>query len=137
MKLIEVYEYNNNGYSKLMSYKEWRVAMLNYAEDLELENINYVEAHNETDEVFILLSGSCRMILMEFEENNLKEIEVVNLEKNKIYNIPKNIFHTHVLSKDAKLAIIEQENTDYANSTRIYLTEELKDKIINAVNNNV
>jgi len=137
MKLIEVYEYNNNGYSKLMSYKEWRVAMLNYAEDLELENINYVEAHNETDEVFILLSGSCRMILMEFEENNLKEIEVVNLEKNKIYNIPKNIFRTHVLSKDAKLAIIEQENTDYANSTRIYLTEELKDKIINAVNNNV
>lgn len=130
MKLIEMYEYNQNGYAKLMNYKEWRVAMLNFSDELLLENINYVEAHNETDEVFVLLEGSCKMILMEFDNKNLKEIEVVELEKNKIYNVPKDIHHSHVLSKDAKVLIIEQEDTNDENSNRVYLTEEIKKILI-------
>lgn len=126
MSLIEVYEYNNSGYAKLMSYKEWRVAMLNFANELKIENIDYVEAHNMTDEVFVLLSGSCQMILMDFQDEQLKKIEIVNLEPNKIYNIPKNIHHSHVLSPNTKLLIIEQEDTSDHNSNRIYLTSEIK-----------
>ncbi|WP_035345233.1 cupin domain-containing protein [Haploplasma modicum] len=126
MSLIEIYEYNNSGYAKLMSYKEWRVAMLNFANELKIENIDYVEAHNMTDEVFVLLSGSCQMILMDFQDEQLKKIEIVNLEPNKIYNIPKNIYHSHVLSPNTKLLIIEQEDTSDHNSNRIYLTSEIK-----------
>ncbi|MCR1808794.1 hypothetical protein [Haploplasma modicum] len=126
MSLIEIYEYNNSGYAKLMSYKEWRVAMLNFANELKIENIDYVEAHNMTDEVFVLLSGSCQMILMDFQDEQLKKIEIVNLEPNKIYNIPKNIHHSHVLSPNTKLLIIEQEDTSDHNSNRIYLTSEIK-----------
>lgn len=126
MSLIEIYEYNNSGYAKLMSYKEWRVAMLNFANELKIENIDYVEAHNMTDEVFVLLSGSCQMILMDFQDEQLKKIEIVNLEPNKIYNIPKNIYHSHVLSPNTKLLIIEQEDTSDHNSNRIYLTSEIR-----------
>lgn len=67
---------------------------------------------------------------MEFDNKNLKEIEVVELEKNKIYNVPKDIHHSHVLSKDAKVLIIEQEDTNDENSNRVYLTEEIKKILI-------
>lgn len=129
MKLIEIYEYNDSGYKTLMSYKEWRVAILNFTDELKIENINYVEAHKETDEVFVLLEGNCQMILMDFDNKNLKKMEIVELEPNKIYNIPKNIHHSHVLSSDAKLLIVEQEDTNDLNSDKIYLNDEIKTKM--------
>lgn len=129
MKLIEVYEFDDKGYKKLMNYQEWRIAMLNFSDELRLENIEYVESHNETDEVFVLLEGSCQLILMDFDDENLKEIEVVDLEKNKIYNVPKNIHHSHVLSADAKILLVEQENTSNDNSHRIYLNDENKARL--------
>lgn len=119
MKLIEMYEFNDYGYKKLFSYKEWRVAMLNYIDHLNIENINYVECHKETDEAFVLLEGSCTMILWK----DSKEFEFVNLEPNKVYNIPAGIFHNHVLTEGSKVLIIEQEDTNDINSSRIYLEE--------------
>src|SRR5690606_19205490 len=91
---------------------------------------DYVEAHNKTDEVFVLLAGSCQIILMDFNDDKLNDIEIINLEPNKIYNIPKNVHHSHVLSKDCKLLIIEQEDTCEENSHRIYLKEEHKKELI-------
>lgn len=126
MKLIETYEYNNEGYLKLFSYKEWRIAMLNYIDELDINNINHVEAHQETDEVFVLLEGKCQMILYCSEK---KEFELINLEKNKIYNIPSGVYHNHTLSNDAKVLIVEQENTDSSNSIRKYFTTEEKQKL--------
>jgi|SRR5690554_2265472 len=119
MKLIESYEFNEPGYKKIFSYQEWRIAMLNYIDNLEIEAINYIECHNKTDEVFILLTGSCTMILL--DEN--QEFHFANLEPNKIYNIPKGVYHNHVLTEGSKVLIVEQEDTSDANSHRIYLDE--------------
>lgn len=125
MKLIETYEFNDKGYSKLFSYKEWRVAMLNYIDHLEIDKIDYVECHNQTDEVFILLEGSCKLITY-----NNNEFDIVALEKNKIYNVPLGLYHNHVLSKDAKVLIVEQEDTNDNNSNRIYLTIDQREQML-------
>lgn len=121
---IEVHEFNEAGYSKLFSYEEWRVAMLNYIDELEPLNIKHVEAHNKTDEAFILLEGKCILYLCDVVENRISDIQAVNLERNKVYNIKKGIFHTHVLSRNAKVLIVENENTSDDNSTKINITQE-------------
>lgn len=130
MKLIEEYEFNQEGYAKLFSYKEWRIAMLNYVEHLEVEKIDYVEYHDLTDEVFVLLEGNCYMILMTFDGDNISNLEIVSLEKNKVYNIPSGTYHSHVLTKDAKLLIVEQEDTSDSNSKRKYFNSEHKKILI-------
>ena len=107
------------------SYQEWRVAMLNYIDHLEIEEINYVECHNKTDEVFVLLEGTCHLIV--FKDN---KFSFTKLEKNKIYNVPLGIYHNHVLSNDAKVLIIEQEDTNDDNSSRIYLNDDVRRQLI-------
>ncbi|MDY0276942.1 MAG: hypothetical protein RBQ97_02540 [Acholeplasma sp.] len=131
MKKVEVYDYNLPGYAKLFSYQEWRIAMLNYINHLEVEKINYCEAHEATDEVFVLLEGECTIILMEYNyPDSSNKFILIEMEKNKIYNIPKGTFHNHVLSLDAKVLIIEQEDTSDDNSVRVYFDSNDQNELL-------
>ena len=121
---IEVHDFNEEGYKKLFHFEEWRIAILNYIEELEPLNIKYVEAHNKTDETFVLLEGNCILYLCDVLDGEIKDIQAVNLEKSKIYNIKKGVFHTHVLSKNAKLLVVENENTSDINSPKINLNQD-------------
>ena len=121
MKSYDVYHVDDQGYHKLFHHQSWRIAILNYIEELEAKAIQYVEAHEKTDEVFVLLQGKCTLILADVLNQRILSFDRVEMEPNKIYRIPKGIFHTHSLSRDAKVLIIEVENTSYENSLRIYL----------------
>lgn len=67
-KLLEVRDYTKEGYSPVVDYDAWRVAVLNYSNDLLFENITAMQRHNETDEVFVLLRGRCILFIGEGEE---------------------------------------------------------------------
>jgi len=119
--MIEILEYKEPGFLELMTFQSWKVAMLNFTDELCIENIYYFEAHNETDEVFVLLEGEAIMYYLIDQQ-----IHQLKLERNKVYNVKKGLYHTHVLSRDAKLLIVEESNTSYDNSKRIYLDEALR-----------
>lgn len=131
MKFYDIYDFEGVGYEKLFHHQDWRVAILNYIEELEVEHINYFEAHTLTDEVFVLLSGKCHMFFIEEENQVIKNISCISLEPNKVYRIPKGVYHAHTLSKEAKLLIVEEENTCYDNSPRIYLDEADRKLLMN------
>lgn len=124
MKNYDVYDFDGQGYRKLFHHHNWRVSILNYIDELELDQIKYVESHQFTDEAFVLLEGSCMMFFAESKEQKILSFSAVNLEKHKVYCIHSGIFHTHTLSKDAKLLIIEEEGTCDSNSPRILLNEK-------------
>ena len=126
MKFVETYDYRDIGYQKLFHHQNWRVAVLNYIDELEIDQIQYVEAHNLTDEAFVLLEGECHLIFAEVHDGKINDISCINMKKHVVYKIPQGIYHTHTLSKDAHILIIEEENTGYENSPRIYLSEEEK-----------
>ncbi|MEF3692622.1 MAG: hypothetical protein V3569_00435 [Acholeplasmataceae bacterium] len=121
MKLFETFDAKGIGYEKLFHYGSWRIARLNYIEELDLEKLNFIECHQETDEVFVLLNGTCDMVLL--KDQHSKSFVHLPLEKKRIYKIPKGVYHAHALSKDAEVLIIEEENTSNDNSHRIYLDE--------------
>ena len=109
MNMYKILSYDEPGYAKVFSYLSWRVAVLNYIDELEPQNIHYVECHQNTDEVFILLEGTCSLIFAVVkDQQEVIEYEKINLEKNKIYVVNKGIYHTHILSKDSKIVVIEQ-----------------------------
>lgn len=130
MKYYDTYDFNGIGYEKLFHHQNWRVAILNYIEELEVDQLVYVEAHDLTDEVFVLLSGSCHMFFAEVIDGRIKDISCISLEPHKVYKIPMGVYHTHTLSCDAKLLIVEEENTSYENSPRVYMTPEEKNMMI-------
>ncbi len=106
---IEILEYNGEGYSPVMNFEAWRVAVLNYAERFDEGSPAVLERHLLTDEVFVLLDGSATLFIGQ-------EMKAYPMEKNKIYNIKQGVWHRIVAQRDAKVLIVENHNTARENS---------------------
>jgi hypothetical protein len=128
--LIEVREYKGNGYKPLVDYDTWRVAILRYDTELLPERINKVQRHEETDEVFVLLQGKCILFICD-GSNEAGEVYGVNMEPLKLYNVKKSAWHSHTLSKDAVVLIVENKETTAENSPCCSLDSEQQCKIVN------
>ena len=114
MSEIEIFEYTGEGYNPTMNYGEWRVAIANFGEHFDEERYNYLEAHKETDEVFVLLQGKATLVVGEEQEEH-------KMEKFKIYNVRRGVWHGIVYSKDARVLIVENHNTSDENSEKYFL----------------
>ena len=129
-ELVQVREYSGEGYKPLVDYDTWRVAILRFIEELRPENLKYLECHLETDEVFVLLSGQCTLFIGVLDNEGVSRIESISMEPLKLYNIRKGVYHSHILSQDATVVIMENRDTAADNSRRINLTEAQRAKII-------
>jgi len=128
--LLEVSAYDAVGYSPVVDFQTWRVAMLNYIDELEPDQIDNFQCHNETDEVFVLLSGKCILFCAEVDQkNNIIDIIGWDMEINKTYNIKRGVYHTHTLSEDAKVLIVENRDTDDNNSPKIMIDDSVRHKL--------
>lgn len=114
-KLLEVREHRTSGYLPLVDFTTWRVAVLNFAEELRPENITRMQRHNETDEVFVLLRGRAVLFVGEGDEQ-VTEIHAQPLEPHRIYNVKQAVWHHHTLSEDAMVLVVENRDTTYDNS---------------------
>ena len=127
--LLEIHEYHGQGYQPLVNSHIWRVALLNFTPNLIPDRIDEIQRHNETDEVFILLRGRCILFLGEGNDS-VTRFYAQDLEPFRLYNIKRRVWHTHVLSPDAKVLIVENQNTSPANSPRLNLTASQRREII-------
>ena len=132
--LIEIEEYEDSGYKPVIDYGEWRVAVLNYCDELLPENIYKMQKHNQTDEVFILLKGDCLLFIAEGEQE-IGEIYVQKMKPFKMYNIKKSVWHTHTLSRDAMVLIVENKNTCADNSPEQKLSSKQRNELIELSSN--
>lgn len=127
-KLLEVRDYDKEGYSPVVDYEKWRVAILNFSEALLPENITAMQRHDETDEVFVLLCGRCILFIGDGDEK-ITDIHAENMQLFMIYNVKKSAWHTHTLSRDAKVLIVENRDTTFDNSPFSSLTVSQRAKI--------
>ncbi len=116
--VLDIQSYTGAGYKPLIDYQDWRVAILNYSDDQLEENINSMQRHNETDEVFVLLTGRCILYIGEGDDR-VTEIYGEDLEPYKLYNVKRGVWHAHMLSRDASVLIVENRDTTSENSPRI------------------
>jgi hypothetical protein len=129
-RLIEIKEYKGEGYMPLVDFETWRVAVLKYCDELLPENITAFQRHDESDEVFVLLQGNCTLFIADGKEK-VGTIYQESMEPLKLYNIKKSTWHSHTLSKDAVVLIVENVNTCKLNSPEILLTEDDKRMVTN------
>jgi ureidoglycolate hydrolase len=120
--LLEVLTHTDAGYRPLVDFGAWRVAILNYSEDLRPENITSMQRHNATDEVFVLLRGRCILFVGQGDHTSISAIYAQSMRPQTIYNVKHSVWHTHSLSPDAKVLVVENRDTTYANSPFCPLT---------------
>ncbi|HPB68259.1 MAG TPA: hypothetical protein PLT76_03210 [Candidatus Omnitrophota bacterium] len=128
-ELLDVREYPGEGYRPLVDFGSWRVAVLNYIEELRADNLRAMQRHDETDEVFVLLRGRCILFLGEGQDA-VTAVHARNMEPFKIYTVKKAAWHTHTLTEDAMVLIVENRDTDVHNSPCCPLTGEQSRDIV-------
>ena len=120
--LLAVHVHTDAGYRPLVDYGAWRVAILNFNDDLRPENIKAMQRHNETDEVFVLLRGRCILFVGEEDDDSIGAIHAQPMAPHTIYNVKKAVWHTHTLSPEAMVLVVENRDTTYDNSPFCPLT---------------
>jgi len=108
---LETHKWDGQGFKPLVTYGEWLVALMNWEQRFDLNEIGKVERHNETDEVFVLIEG--RSILFVIEGNKIRSVD---MEPAVIYNVAAGTWHNVVGTKETKWLIVENNNTSYDNS---------------------
>ncbi|GHU65838.1 hypothetical protein FACS189447_05520 [Spirochaetia bacterium] len=115
MEGLEIASYDEKGYKPLIDFESWRVALINGASVYEAAKITSLSCHCETDEIFVLLKGSC-MLLIGGNGDVPKEPEKVWLEEGLLYNVKKGTWHNEYLTPGSKVLIVENANTSNTNS---------------------
>jgi ureidoglycolate hydrolase len=131
--LLEIRQYLDVGYKPLIDYGEWRVAILRYIDELLPENISKMQRHEETDEVFVLLDGRC-ILFIGVGDGQITQIHAQDMEPLQLYNVKRSCWHTHTLSENATVLIIENRDTTNHNSPEIELNPEQKVKLLTLTN---
>jgi hypothetical protein len=127
--LLEISDYTGIGYQPMIDYGTWRVAILRYHEELLPHNIGKMQRHDETDEVFVLLAGHCILFIGE-GDTSITHVYAQDMEPLKLYNVKRGVFHTHTLSLDATVLIVENRDTALVNSPEIPLLPDQRSTLI-------
>ena len=127
-KLLEVRSYDGAGYQPLIDYDKWRVAILRYSDELLPERIFAMQRHDETDEVFVLLQGRCILFLGE-EKDTINSITAVDMVPRKLYNVKRGVWHSHTLSIETSVLIVENCDTTIQNSPKMLLNDDQRRQI--------
>lgn len=120
---ITCYDFQAQGMQKVYENEKWMVGIKNWKPANDILGIDCLERHNQTDELFVLLSGECTLIFANETSDGIA-LDAVKMEPYKIYNIPATLWHNTVTQKDTKLVLIEDPSTSMDNSDILPLTEE-------------
>lgn len=114
---LEIRTYDGQGYQPLVNTPGWRVALLNdRPEGYRRETLTYLERHMETDEVFVLLSGRCTLLIGDGTGSAPGTISAVEMEPRKLYNVKKGVWHNLLGTPEMTLLIVKNADTTKENS---------------------
>ena len=127
--VLEIREYNGEGFRPLILFGGWRVAVLNYLDELLPRNIKRMERHMETDEVFVLWRGRATLLM----GGNGAQVDAVTpqvMEPGKLYNVKRAAWHSILMSRDASILLVENVDTAEGNSEFFYMPQNFLDEIV-------
>lgn len=105
--MLEVYDWTGEGFEPLVFTEGWQAALLNWEPLFDRRNLDEIERHNHSDEVFVLLRG--RALL--FTRADGGALAAVEMDAGKIYNVPAGVWHNIVATRDVSFLIVENRDT--------------------------
>ena len=128
-QLLAIREYYGEGYQPLIDFGSWRMAILRWEPGSRAEEIEFMERHTQTDEVFVLLEGWATLLIGGNQEKADK-IQAEVMAGGKLYNVKQNTWHSAFLSRDASILIVENQDTGDDNSEYCQLTAAQRQVIL-------
>ncbi len=123
---VSVGEYDGLGLKGIVESGAWFVGIKNWKPENDVQNIDTLERHLLTDEVFILLAGQCALLLVNNNDITSPTYTVTMMEPYKVYCIPKGAWHNTITWPGVKLALMENRNTCADNSEFFAITPAMR-----------
>lgn len=120
---IESSAFSGEGMKRVYENDKWTVGIKNWKPGNDVTDINGLERHNATDELFVLLSGRCTLVFANEQDGKLA-FDAVEMEPYRLYTIPRTLWHNTITRKDTKMILIEDVSTSMENSDLYSLTPE-------------
>lgn len=101
-----------------------------------IDEIEQIEVHRETDEVFILFKGDAILI----EAKPQKDTISLYCERMKLgvtYNIPAGTWHNIAMNSDAEIIIVEKSNTHKQDCAYQRLSQLEKEDLYSMIRRNL
>ncbi len=119
--MIEQSQYTGEGLSLVYDEGEWVIGIKNYKAANDISALRTLERHTLTDESFVLLEGSCTLLVYDKERGSLT---YSTMEPGSVYTISRGIWHTTVMKPNTKMILIERSGTSMDNSDLLDLPVE-------------
>lgn len=113
---IQSFEFAGAGLTRVYENEKWMVGIKNWKPANDISGIDCLERHNGTDELFVLVAGSCILLSATEKTGGGLDISATVMVPLKVYNIPRSLWHNTVTAKDTKLILIEDSSTGASNS---------------------
>lgn len=127
--LVETYSHMDPGYRSVLTHQGWQVAFYNTADADSPEAIRTFDRHTGTDEVFVLLSGRCLLVLGGAEDA-ADEITGVDMKPGVVYNVKTGTWHAHVLTPGSQVLIVENSDAVFGTTEKHTLTQEQREAVL-------
>lgn len=124
--MIKTYYHTGEGYNPFLIREGWQVAQLNYLPKHGFDDIDDVEVHKSTDEVFILFKGQAVLIAVDLDE---MKFECVNMKPGVTYNISAGVWHNIAMNKEAEMIIVEKSFTHNHDCEHLPLDEKQRNRL--------
>ena len=122
---IDIYNYDGEGLEHSYACENRLVGIKNYKPASSREQMDSLEKHLLTDELFIpLTEGS--ILLYKQDGGSLCH---VSMEMGRIYSVRKGTWHNVLMIPGGKMALTERADTSMENSLLLPLTREERDLI--------
>ena len=105
--MLEIYDWSGEGFEPLVFTDKWQAALLNWEPLFDRVNLDQIERHNYTDEVFVLLRGQAVL----FTRPEHGALQAVEMTAGTIYNVPAGVWHNIVATRDVSFLIVENRDT--------------------------
>lgn len=119
----EIFSHEAEGIQCVFDNKKWVVCIKNWKPNNDIDQIQRLEIHHETDEQFILVEGKALLLVAGRSENGF-DIQVVPMERGKVYNVPQETWFNTITQKDTKLVYVQDAGTTTENSEYQDMTAE-------------
>lgn len=123
---VNISQHDGSGLKMMVESDGWFVGIKNWKPENDLHHLDCLERHLLTDEVFILLSGRCTLIIAQKDEHANLAFHAVPLEPYKVYCVAKGVWHNTITWPGVKMALIENRDTGAENSEFMPLNDHMR-----------
>lgn len=109
------------GFETIFLNSSFKCAFITASEQYAYGKVRQLKRHNDSDEVFVLLTGSAVLLTRDETSNNY---QITNLAPKTAYNVLKSTWHYLAVSSDAVLFVAESGSMLIENTQSINIETE-------------